>query len=142
MQVRNIMTKYPNTASPNDTVSCALDLMITEGFHYLPILSKHNHLIGIVSLRDCRIALNQPHFDENMAEIFQMGNQVLLGDIMTTAPIVTTPEMDVFRAAMLMYENNINSLPVMLEETLIGIITSSDILVACIHLTQKRREPA
>ncbi|MBZ0283128.1 MAG: CBS domain-containing protein [Anaerolineae bacterium] len=48
---------------------------------------------------------------------------------MTTAPIVTTPDTSAKAAAQLMLQNYVSCLPVMVEETLVGIVTISDNLI-------------
>lgn len=139
MRVRDIMTEKPITAHPQDSVAHALELMLSGGFHHLPILSKSRHLVGIVTQRDCRIALHVPEITSDLP-LKERGDHIQLKSIMSKAPIVTAPDADVFEAALLMYENQINSLPVMLDETLVGIMTASDLLVACIHLTRSQRK--
>jgi acetoin utilization protein AcuB len=131
MIVRDIMTQNPITAHPSDRVSDALVIMGKHEFKHLPVISSAGHLVGIVSVEDCRIALNLTEVGENIPSSNRQ-----LREIMTLAPIVTSPEVDVFKAAQLMYEHHIHSLPVMLEETLVGIMTTSDLLIACLQLTQ------
>ena len=132
MRVRDIMTQNPITARPTERVSRALAVMRENGFKHLPILSESGHLIGITSLEDCRVALGMTQVNGNIPD-----SDLQVNAIMRHAPIVTGPCEDVFKAAQLMYENRINSLPVMLEETLVGIMTSSDLLIACLQLTQE-----
>jgi CBS domain-containing protein len=58
---------------------------------------------------------------------------------MTPAPIVVEPEMDADEAARLMLTNHIGCLPVMRSETLVGIVTTSDMLVAFMNLYKRLR---
>jgi acetoin utilization protein AcuB len=53
---------------------------------------------------------------------------------MTPAPIVVEPDASVVKAAQLFLNHRISCLPVMRDETLVGIITTSDILVAFVRL--------
>jgi CBS domain-containing protein len=138
MRVHTIMTAKPVVAHPNDTLDHALTLMRNGGFHHLPIMSQSKHLIGIVSSRDCRLALDVPDIHQIHPSHYPAARTIRLREIMSKAPIVTSPDADVFTATALMYENHINCLPVMLEETLIGILTSSDLLVAFIHISRNK----
>jgi acetoin utilization protein AcuB len=52
---------------------------------------------------------------------------------MTPAPIIVEPDTSAAEAARLMLVNQISCLPVMRGETLIGILTSSDIFMAFIR---------
>jgi CBS domain-containing protein len=55
---------------------------------------------------------------------------------MSPAPIVVEPSAPAEEAVRLMLMNRIGSLPVMRSETLIGIVTKSDILLAFMRLSQ------
>jgi len=61
MNVFDIMTHKPVTIRPENTLREALETLETVGCHHLPVLSKARHLIGILSDRDCRTALNSPY---------------------------------------------------------------------------------
>ena len=134
MNVSAIMTHKPVTIHPQNTLRMALEKMEEVGCHHLPVISSAGHLVGILSDRDCRTALNSPYIlrerwsDENLAD------NLLVRSIMTAAPIVTEPDALVGDAARLMLTNHVNCLPVMRSETLVGIITSSDILTAFITI--------
>ena len=53
---------------------------------------------------------------------------------MTPAPIIVEPNTPAAEAARLMLVNHIGCLPVMRSETLVGIITKSDILMAFMNI--------
>ena len=61
MNVSDIMTKKPVTARLDTTLREALEMMQQNNCHHLPVLGTNGHLIGILSDRDCRTALNSPH---------------------------------------------------------------------------------
>jgi len=137
MYVRDVMTQHPITTSPEHSVAVALEIMHTGGFHHLPIVSDQSHLIGVVSDRDCRLALSAPDTKDLTQQQVRLAREIRLREIMSAAPITTHPGQGIFEAGMIMYEHHINCLPVMLEETLVGIITSSDLLIACIQLMKR-----
>jgi CBS domain-containing protein len=130
MNVSEIMTHKPATISPYSSLRQALELMEKVECHHLPVISSSGHLVGILSDRDCRTALNSPFIFRERWQDEQLIDSVLIRNIMTSAPIVTEPNAFVGEAARLMLENHINCLPVMRGETLVGILTSSDILAA------------
>jgi acetoin utilization protein AcuB len=137
MNVSDIMTAHPTTVQPHHTLRHALETMQRVGCHHLPVLSVERHLVGILSDRDCRTALNSPYTlregwqDENLID------QLLVGAVMTPAPIVIEPNAFAEEAARLMLANQINCLPVLRGETLIGIVTSSDVLSAFVRMCQR-----
>lgn len=106
------------------------------GCHHLPVLSKDGHLIGILSDRDCRKALNLPQVQREHWEDDNLTNHLLVRSLMTPAPIVTEPDASAEEAARLMLVNRISCLPVMRSETLVGIVTKSDILLAFMRLVK------
>ena len=137
MNVSTIMTPKPATIRLTSTLREVLEMMDRVGCHHLPVLSADGHLIGIVSDRDCRTALNSPHTMRERWQDDELINQLQARKIMTPAPIVVAPEAPVQEAARLMLKHHISCLPVMHDETLIGIITTTDILATFIEEPQR-----
>jgi len=130
MNVSDIMTRKPVTIRSEQTLREALETMEQVGCHHLPVISADGHLVGILSDRDCRTALNSPYILRERWQDEALIDNLLVSTLMTPAPIVVEPDSFVGEAARLMLINQINCLPVMYSETLVGIITSSDILAA------------
>lgn len=137
MNVSDIMTKKPTTARLDTTLREALETMEELGCHHLPVLGTNGHLIGILSDRDCRTALNSPHILRERWQDEDLATNLPVRAMMTPAPIVIAPEAAAEEAARLMLKNQISCLPVMRDETLVGIVTRSDILLAFMQLTQR-----
>ena len=130
MNVADIMTEKPVTVDQNQTLREALELMEKVGCHHLPVIGFDDHLVGIVSDRDCRTALNSPYILREKWQDDDLVNKLLVRAMMSPAPIVVEPNAPAAEAARLMLKNHISSLPVMRSETLVGIITTSDIMIA------------
>ena len=137
MNVSDIMTAQPVTVQPHHTLRYALEMMERVDCHHLPVLSVERHLVGILSDRDCRTALNSPFVLHEGWQDEHLLDQLLVGSVMTPAPIVIEPDAFAEEAARLMLVNQINCLPVMRGETLIGIVTSSDVLSAFVRMCQR-----
>ena len=58
--------------------------------------------------------------------------QEIVKDVMTKEVLAVLPSDTVEQAAVLMYENDIGSVPVVLDGVLKGILTDRDIVVRCI----------
>jgi len=141
MNVVDIMTTQPIVIRADQTLRDALELMERQSIKHLPVVSTQKHLIGILSDRDCRYALNSPftareHWKQDLNQV----NRLSVRSIMTPAPIIVEPQVPAAEAARLMLMHKIGCLPVMRAETLIGIITRSDVLVA--FMTMQRRYDA
>lgn len=115
----------------------ALEIMERLSCHHLPVLGMNGHLIGILSDRDCRTALNSPHTLRERWQDEELATNLPVRAMMTPAPIVIAPEAAAEDAAQMMLKNQISCLPVMRDETLVGIVTRSDILLAFMHLTKR-----
>jgi CBS domain-containing protein len=137
MHVLDIMTEKPVTIGLDNTLRDALETMERVGCHHLPVVSNNGHLVGIVSDRDCRRALNSPYTMRERWQDDALVNAILVRVMMTPAPIIVEPHTPAEEAARLMLTHHIGCLPVMRSETLVGIVTTSDILMAFINM-QKR----
>jgi CBS domain-containing protein len=115
----------------------ALDTMRHVGAHHLPVLSAENHLIGVVSINDIQRALGEPIKPDTPMLSAALAGVLRVSTVMTPAPIIVEPDAPAHEAARLMLEHFIGCLPVMRGETLVGIITRSDLLTAFMVLSQK-----
>ena len=139
MNVSDIMTANPVTIKQHNTLGDALKAMERVGCHHLPVIGHDGHMVGILSDRDCRTALNSPYILREGWQDDDLINKLLVRTIMTPAPIVVEPDTPADEAARLMLKNHINCLPVMRSETLVGIVTTSDILVAFMNIYKRAR---
>lgn len=136
MIVADIMTRNPATIDHAATLAEALELMERVGCRHLPVLSAASHLVGILSDRDCRLALNSPHILRERWQDEDILQHTIIATIMTPAPIVIEGEVPACEAARLMLTHHVSALPVMRGETLVGIVTTSDLLAAFMSLTK------
>jgi acetoin utilization protein AcuB len=123
------MTKTLVTLSPEASVAEALALCRERRIRHIPIL-KEERLVGIVSdrdLRDASPALGDPERTRALQGI-------RVGEVMTQEVITVDPQDFIENAAQEMYELKIESLPVVAEEELLGIVTSSDMMRALVTL--------
>ncbi len=139
MNVSDIMTAKPLSIHQNGTLRQALELMEAHHFRHLPVLNSESQLVGIISDRDCRTALNSPHILRERWQDEELAEALRVRTLMTPAPIVIEPDAEAVEAARLMLNNHISCLPVILGETLVGIVTTSDIMVAFMELYRREQ---
>lgn len=137
MNVIDMMTTSPITIRSERPLKDALELMEQHHIKHLPVMSGNGHVVGIVTDRDCRSALNSPFIVRERWQDEALIKHVLVRSIMSPAPIVVEPDTSAIEAARLMLSHRIGCLPVMRGETLVGILTRSDILIA--FMTLERR---
>jgi acetoin utilization protein AcuB len=130
MNVSDMMTAKPFTIHQDKPLRSALEILESNHFHHLPVINSIGQLVGILTKRDIRAALKSPYILretwQNEAEITRLPVRA----IMTPAPIAVEPSADADEAVRLMLTNHVSCLPVVRSETLVGIITTSDVLNA------------
>lgn len=137
MNVVDIMTENPITISPGANLRETIQLMEDHHFMHLPVVSKQKHLVGVISDRDCRQAINSPYILRERWQDEDLMDSLEVRSVMTPAPIIVEAYAPATEAARLMLTHNIGCLPVMRSETLVGIVTRSDILVAFMKIYTK-----
>lgn len=120
MLVANRMSKNPQTASPRDTLAEADAKMHAGNFRHLPIV-KDGKLTGMLSDHDIR--QHQGHLTDTRVT-----------GAMTENPITVTPDTSMEEAAEILLERKIGGLPVVDNERLVGMITTTDILGAFVEI--------
>jgi len=136
MNVVDIMTTDPIIIPATATLRAALNLMDEHHIMHLPVISKQKHLVGVISDRDCRQALNSPYILRERWQDEELLDKLDVRSFMTPAPIIVEPDAPATEATRLMLTHTIGCLPVMRAETLVGIITRSDILVAFMKMNE------
>jgi acetoin utilization protein AcuB len=127
IQVAAIMSPSPVTISADQSVGSALDVLIKHNIRELPVVES-GQLVGIVTNRDLRqVSPSYPLF-RDQEEIRYYSQQIKVASAMTPDPMSVDPETTVVEAANLLLGYRINSLPVVHEGKLVGIVSVTDIL--------------
>ncbi len=117
MKVREIMSKDIASLRSDDSIARAAQLMKQYNCGSIPVCTQ-DKIIGIVTDRD--IALRSVASGQD-------ATQQRVGDIMTDNVVFGSPEMDVTDAAQLMSDRQIRRLPIVENNSLIGIVALGDI---------------
>lgn len=130
MQVREWMSSDPVTVSVDDTVSDARRLLDTEGVRHLPVVDD-TRLVGIVSDRDVAIrekALRQAVQHHDVAAL--LDDERPVEAVMSSDVHTVDIDVPIAEAARTLVSRRINALPVVEDGQLVGILTSTDCLLA------------
>ncbi len=114
--VKEIMTRDVISISPKASIRESVTLMTENGIGSLPIVDKEGKCVGIVTERDFALALAGSLTNETV------------GDLMIKDVITTTLGTPIESCSKIMVRNNLRRIPVVEEDKLVGIVTSSDIL--------------
>jgi CBS domain-containing protein len=117
LKVRDIMTKDIASLRSDDSLEHAAQLMKQYNCGALPVCTQ-DKLIGIITDRD--IAVRSVAAGEDVAH-------TRVGDVMTNNVVFANPETDVQDAARIMSDRQIRRLPVVENNSLIGIVALGDI---------------
>ncbi len=139
MLVREFMQDQPVTITPDTPLLEAEWRMQEGGFRHLPIVDAYDRLVGIVSDRDLREAAPSDANTLSRQELTYLLSRLRVKDVMK-APVVTArPSEPAETAAIRMRENKIGALPVVEDDRLVGIVTTSDLLDALVRMLQNQR---
>jgi len=92
----------------------------------LPVVNDANHLVGILSVKDClRLLTNATYSD------FAIGK---VADYMSPVTVTVPPELDLFSVAMLFLDTGFTVLAVVDDGELLGRISQCDMLEGILDL--------
>lgn len=128
MYVGRIMHTELITVSPTTSLEDASILVRKKRIDHLPVINDSGKLVGILSDRDLKQYWASPATTLSTHELNYLLQQVIVEMIMITPVITIAPSTTIERAALIMQENDINALPVVENDELVGIITSTDVM--------------
>ena len=119
MKISEIMTKDVITLSVDDTVEHAAKLMKQHNIGSIPVSTKEK-IVGIITDRDIILRC--------VAEGKDLKTQVVR-EIMTSNPVVGDENINVDDAARIMSERQIRRLPIVGNNSLVGMVSLGDLAV-------------
>ncbi|RME42856.1 MAG: CBS domain-containing protein [Chloroflexi bacterium] len=133
MLVRDVMTPDPVTIGPNHSIGTALARMRRGGFRRLPVV-EDGKLIGIITDRDLRLAMNSPYvLREGWYDSYLM-EHIEVRSCMTPNPVTLTPDHSLVEAVRIMEAQKFGGIPVVENGKLVGIVTETDLMKVLIQL--------
>ena len=114
IRIRDIMKEQVESISPRESAESARTRMRVRRIRHLPVIEDGN-LVGVVSDRDLNGSVEARRFGS-------------VGDVMSAPVVSANPEMTLRQAANQLRGRSIGCLPVLEEEKLVGIVTTTDLL--------------
>src|SRR6478672_6659695 len=125
--VRDWMTGPVQVVHTTTPVGDAYNMMMQQGIRRLPVVDN-DYLVGIVTLGDLREARPSPATSLSIYELNYLLARLTVGEVMTHNPFTVRPNTPIQKAARIMMERKVGSVPVVDENVKpLGIITESDI---------------
>ena len=126
--VSEIMRRHVLTIKRNFSFSEACRLFFRMGIHHLPVVDDDNHLYGMLSTHDAlRAFALRGHLLKNWDE--ENVDWSFPVEELMTQPAICVQENDTMEEVIRLYnEHHIQSLPVVQDGKLTGMVTSHDIM--------------
>ncbi len=136
MLVGDWMSKDVATVTEDVSMIKAGRIMRDKKIRRLPVVDREGRLIGIVSERDLKAASPSSATTLDMYEMTYLLSELKIKGIMTKDPLSIRRTDTVERAALIMRDRKIGSLPVVDEAGKVaGIITDTDIFRLFVSIT-------
>ena len=127
MQVRQVMSHVVITVSPQDNLKTALERTAWAGRH-IPVV-EHDQIVGIITDRDIRLALNSPYILRERLQDKRLLEETPVEACMTPNPLTIKDTANIEEAVELMLVHKFSGLPVIgTNGKLVGIVTTTDLL--------------
>jgi len=125
---RDLMSSPVRTIRPETTIEQAQHLLLRYGHSGLSVVNEAGQLVGIISRRDLDLALHHG-----------FGHAPVKG-YMTGHPKTISPETSLPEIENIMVRYDIGRLPVVENDTLLGIVTRTDVLNQVFKKQQTKEE--
>jgi CBS domain-containing membrane protein len=125
--VREIMMGSPVTLSPNDALDLVSNIMSLGRIRHIPVV-EDGRLVGILSQSDLLGTASNAILGIKQKSKTALLKSFQIKDIMRKKVVTVSPNTPIAEAAHLMREKKIGCVPVVSDETLVGLVTTTDIL--------------
>ncbi len=142
MQVRDVMTHEVVTVGSATSVKDAAELMVAGGFAALPVVDDRGRVVGIVAEAD---VLRDRLPEDPLLHVRRAGlgggtaPPTLVAAVMTREVRSVEPTADLADVARLIVDESLRSVPVIEDQTLVGILSRRDVLRALVRSDESIR---
>ncbi len=131
-KVSQVMTEDLLTVKGNESLNSVKKIFDTQNINHIPVVGDEGKLIGIISRKDFLLLLDWG--TKLGLKSSEIKNKYLLDsntatDLMTSNMVTVKPEDTLARCAEILLRNKFHALPVVEGGTLVGLITTFDMLV-------------
>lgn len=145
MLVKDVMTTDVITVQKYDSVLAVADILASRNISGIPVVDKQGKVVGIITQADI-LSVVGIRKDRTFKDLLKhmLGEPLperksgdIVGDVMTSPVLTTTPETNIAEVVRIMDEKKIRRLLVVdADNKLAGIISRADILKAVLRKLQ------
>jgi acetoin utilization protein AcuB len=137
MLVSDFMTTEVTSLQENDTLLDAAMVFVRSPFRHLPVL-RDMKVVGIISERDVKQFAPSLLSRTTAEEYNQIMETTPISRVMIKSPVTLRPDQPIFEAAHLLYSKRIGCMPVVENDELVGIITTTDLVGLLIRILSEK----
>ncbi|MEM9078336.1 MAG: CBS domain-containing protein [Bacteroidota bacterium] len=115
--VKEIMTSHVLKLYEDDYISMAKAIMEWNHIHHIPVENDHGELVGLLTWS----------YLESLGESIDF-ERTTVADVMITDVISITPDEKIESARAMLKKYGIGCLPIVLDKTIVGILSKSDLV--------------
>jgi acetoin utilization protein AcuB len=139
LRVRDCMTVDPAAVGPGDSLQKVIELLRRRDIRSVPVIEE-GKLVGIVTDRDIRqVSPAYPLFRDE-AEIRRYTENLKVTVAMVADPMTISPDALLVQAARVLETYRISALPVVDGQTLVGMISVTDLLRVFVEQNEETAE--
>jgi len=128
MYVGRVMHTDLVTVSPDTPLATARNIIDEKKIDHLLVVDPSKGLVGLISDRDLKQTWSSPATTLSTHELNYLLDKITVEMIMVKNLRTVSPNTTIEGAARIMVENRIGSLPVIENDQLVGIITTTDVM--------------
>jgi len=129
--IADVMTKNVLRANTTHSFSQLCRMLLELNVHHLPVENEAGELVGIISSNDVLRTFSYTIPLARIADEAKLNEDVAVEELMTPNPITISPDASLSEAVKLFTKHQIQSLPVVKDSQILGIITSTDVIMHC-----------
>ena len=138
MLVKDRMSHPVITVTPQESLDDAAAIMTREHISRLPVVDKRGKMVGIISEKQIIRFSPSKATTLDVYEIQGAMNCIPVEKVMTRVVITITPDTPIEEAARIMVDKEISGIPVVISDSLVGIIAETDLFKAFLEVLGAR----
>jgi CBS domain-containing membrane protein len=126
--VSTIMTSNVIKLNLTDDLTKAESLFKKHHIRHIPVVNG-NHIVGMLSYTDLlRISFADAVYDDELEVDSTVYNMFSVGQVMAKKLVKVSPDTTIKEVAEILSKQEFHALPIVLDELLVGIVTTTDLI--------------
>jgi CBS domain-containing protein len=131
MKIRDVMTSDVATVGTEAPLTDVARMLSDYGVSGVPVIDREERLRGVITEADLGSMMRPGDERGFIGRLLRRPGTTgarTAGEAMTSPPVTAGPDEPVTRAASLMAEHAVNSLPVVVDGRLVGVVSRADLV--------------